>query len=242
MSAIPRPGMRSTKAFAIAIVIVLLLLAWATVRSSVFGVREILVAGQSALRRVDVVRLAGVERGDNLVLDVSSEDVRDRLEASPWVAEAAVERRLPSTLVLTVRERTVAGWIDDPGGVAIVSADGTVLQRSGRRPPRLPVLGTTDEALAAGTMVPGMTAVLQVAGSFPGRLRHGVAEVEEAGSEIVLRLRGGGRVLYGPPSSLGPKNAAVLAMLGWAEERGITIAYIDVRAPDAPVLRAAGRG
>ncbi|HEX2032461.1 MAG TPA: FtsQ-type POTRA domain-containing protein [Actinomycetota bacterium] len=242
MSSGPRTGLRSRKAFVAVIVVILLAGAWATVRSPVFAVREILVAGHAPLPRARLVRLSGVRHGDNLVLDVSADEIRARLEASPWVAQADVERRLPSTLVLTIRERVAAGWVGDPGGGAVVSRDGTVLERPGRRPPGLPGVGTAPRALPPGAAVAGMGAVLLVAGSLPPDLRAEVSAVRRDGADVVLRLRGGARVLYGPPSSLRAKNAAVRSMLAWAAERDVAIGYIDVRVPDAPVLRAATPG
>lgn len=242
MSAVGRSGLRSTKAFAVVIVAILLLGGWVTVRSPVFAVRDVLVVGHASIPRAEVVRLSGVRPGDNLLLEVSAGEVRERLEANPWIADAEVERRLPSTVVLAVRERVAAGWVEDPAGGAVVAGDGTVLERPGRRPAGLPLVGSSARALPSGARVSGMSRILEVAASFRGALLPRVAAVRDGGSDLTLALRGGGRVLYGPPSAVAAKNAAVLSMLSWAAERGVRIAYLDVRVPDAPVLRATGRG
>src|SRR5581483_9512874 len=57
-----------------------------------------------------VVAALGVKRGDSL-LGIDLQAARKRLEAIDWVASATVERRLPDTLYVTLKERrAVAIW------------------------------------------------------------------------------------------------------------------------------------
>lgn len=237
MSGRGRHLLRSGRAFLVLLLITVALIGWATVRSPVFELREVRISGTSALGRADVLRLASIGEGDNLLLEVSADEVRAGLERSPWIAEATVERHLPATLIVTIRERAPVAWIDAAEGGVVVAADGTVLERRDRRPAGLPRVGRIEEPPLPGRVAPGMRSVLRVSGSFPEALRRRVAAAAQEGSEVTLHLREGGTVIYGPPSSLDAKNQAVLSMLDWADGRRVEIAYIDIRAPGAPVLR-----
>ncbi len=207
---------------------------WAVVNSPVFGIDRIRVEGAHELTADEVRSLADVDAGTNLVrLPVG--DVAARLERSPWVRDALVERSLPATLLLRIEERRPVGWIEGPSGPALVADDGTVLDGPG--PGRLPVLGAVADPAGPGERLEGV-ATLRVAASMTDALLASVSSVAEERGQVVLELRDGGQVRYGEPERLGAKNRALLGMLAWAEERSLGIGYIDVRVPSAPALAA----
>ena len=55
--------------------------------------------------------------------------IRERLLAFGWVKDARVSRRLPDTLVVDIVERTPAALWQDSGRLALIDADGVVLDR-----------------------------------------------------------------------------------------------------------------
>ncbi|MGH2724209.1 MAG: cell division protein FtsQ/DivIB [Actinomycetota bacterium] len=230
---------RSRAALPVVIAVAVALLSWAVLTSPVFEVQEVVVRGNVVLTEDRVIRLSGAEVGDNLLLLSAGEVVR-RLRVSPWVATADVQRSLPSTLVLTVTERTPVAWIEAPEGRVPVAGDGTVLGRRDAVPRRLPSLGVTSSELAPGTSLPGDPDPLRVAASLPEEMRGRVRSVTADGGEVLLRLWPRGRVLYGTVSAMERKNVALAGALRWAEERDVAIAYVDVRVPERPALRPVG--
>jgi len=75
-----------------------------------FRVEEVEVVGRVHTNPSDLLAAAGVTRGDP-ILGFSPESMRRRIEALPWVETAAVERRLPNTVAITIVERTpIALW------------------------------------------------------------------------------------------------------------------------------------
>ncbi|MBV9527114.1 cell division protein FtsQ/DivIB [Sphingomonas sp.] len=60
---------------------------------------------------------------------VSTAEIRDRLLGFGWIKDARVSRRLPDTLVIDVVERTPAALWQDRGELALVDANGVVLDR-----------------------------------------------------------------------------------------------------------------
>lgn len=209
--------------------------AWAVVNSPVFDTQRIEVRGTRQLSDAEVLDAAGVAPGDNL-MRLSLDEVIDRVERLPWVADAAADRDLPSTLVLRVVERTAVGWFEGPGDVAVVARDGVVLDLTSAPPTVLPALGEWPGPLALGEVVPSPTDTLRVAASMDGALRRRVSSATGSGSEVALELRDGGTVRYGSPTALSQKNLELTRLLGWARRQGIEIRTIDLRVPEAPTL------
>jgi cell division protein FtsQ len=230
------PGFRRSPAGAAALTLLAIGLgAWAVINSPVFDTRQIEVRGTRHMSEADVVDAAGVDRGDNLVR-LSLDGVIDGVERLPWVAVAAADRDLPSTLVLRIVERTAVGWLEGPGGVAVVARDGVVLEFPSSPPTRLPALGEWPGPLIAGEVVPSPPDTLRVAASMDASLRRRISVATGSGSEVALELRDGGSVLYGSSTGLSQKNLELARLLRWARRRGIEVGTIDLRVPEAPTL------
>src|SRR5690606_9301975 len=68
-----------------------------------FGFDTLVISGATRFSEAELIRLLGVSKGDNLfALDMEAAE-RHLLE-HPWVASAALRRKLPSTLELDIVE------------------------------------------------------------------------------------------------------------------------------------------
>jgi cell division protein FtsQ len=75
-----------------------------------FRIENVEVIGREQTDPKALLKAAGLKRGDP-ILAVSPDVVRRRIEAMSWVASAAVERRLPDTIAITIVERKpIALW------------------------------------------------------------------------------------------------------------------------------------
>jgi cell division protein FtsQ len=75
-----------------------------------FRVQQVEVIGRQQTDPKALLAAAGLKRGDP-ILAFSPEAVRERIESLPWVATAAVVRRLPDTVAITIVERKpIALW------------------------------------------------------------------------------------------------------------------------------------
>jgi cell division protein FtsQ len=207
--------------------------AWWVTNSRVFDVRTLRVDGNVHLSSEELVRLASLTDGTN-VLWMSTGEVERRLERHPWVQSADVSRTLPSVVVISVRERRPIAVI---GGhrPLLVAGDGTVL---GEADPsaRLPLIEAAGDQ-RVGSRVDASTPQLSVARALSADLRDVVARVARgAGPSITLELRTGVRVLFGEPSGAPAKVEALAGVLKWAARNGMTPDYIDVRVAAAPAL------
>jgi hypothetical protein len=114
-------------------------LAWqhapeALASSALFQVSEIRFEGARYLDGNDALPIATLPEGFSVWSDLES--VAGRVRAHPLVAEARVRRRLPSTLVVEVREREPVGLLPTP---TLVPVDA-----EGRRLPIDPALHRLD--------------------------------------------------------------------------------------------------
>ena len=114
-------------------------------RSALFSVRTVRVEGNHHLTAERIRALSGIALGQS-VFEVSPAEAQARLEQSPWVAQADVERRLPNTFVVQLTEHrpVLLLSLDQP---YLVADDGMVFKQAGVDDPvDLPVLTGVDRA------------------------------------------------------------------------------------------------
>src|SRR5438128_1049270 len=144
----------------------------ATIASPWLRVRTVEVSGADHLSTAHVVRVSGVRTGQSLVL-LRPGEIADRLEADPWIAEATVERDLPTTLRIAVRERSPVAAVRKGSGYQELAADGTVLGTPTGRP-ALPVI-----VPAAGRGIgPAVSALGAMTGVLRDQVRAAIVAVD----------------------------------------------------------------
>lgn len=93
-----------------------------------FKVSTVEVTGSSRYREGEVAAASGVELGDNLVL-LDKYRIAQRIYTElPYVTEARINRKFPSTLVLEVTETTAVASIQGAGGYWLLSAKGKLVE------------------------------------------------------------------------------------------------------------------
>lgn len=202
-------------------------------RSPVLDVDRLVVTGA-----IHTGRDAALDRADlrpgHAMFDVDGPAIADRLERLPWVEKASVQRRWPGTVRVRVTERVPVAQVAAGRRVAVVDRGGHVLEERASPLPSLvrlqgPVAGAPGTRLARSS-----APLLSVAATLSTRGSAQVESVVGLGTELVLVLRGGATVRFGPASQLEPKLYALDAML--AREKVGCLATLDVRVPSAPVL------
>lgn len=226
----------SPAALTVIALIVIGLGTWIVLNSAFFDIRDVRVLGARNRSEEDILRLASIRTGTNLIM-LDTGDVASRLREDPWILDAFVERDLPTTAVIRVVERRPGGWVQGPGGFAIVSGDGTILEPAAAAPPRLPAVGSWSGTMTPGERVDGLDATLRVTALMAPVLVREVASAGLEGTDVILQLRTGGNVMFGPPTQIDAKNRALAEVLRWAAGEGIEIRSIDVRVPAAPSLQ-----
>jgi cell division protein FtsQ len=198
--------------------------------SPLFGARTIEVRGSDRFSERQVLRMAGVGPGTNVVW-LSTGGVAARLEANPWISSATVEKELPSTLTITVHDLAPVLARRSATGFELLAGDGSVLATAAS-PRGLPIFsGPSAEQL------PATAAALRAMSPW---LRSDISSAGVARSgQLTFHLGSAGVVTYGPATEASAKAAALGGIVRWAESHHVTLGSIDVSAPAAPVARPA---
>ena len=94
------------------------------------AVHEVLVDGRIETTKEQLLKTVGIRHRDP-ILALDTYAIRERLIALGWVADATVERRLPSTVYLHLQERKAMAIWQRNGNFVLVDRTGTVIGTQG---------------------------------------------------------------------------------------------------------------
>jgi len=194
-----------------------------------FRISEIALAGEKEVGRDEILELAGItDRSSLLFLDAAR--TRARLLTNPWISEATVLKLYPDRLRIEIKERKpFARWQKD-GRVALISADGTVLEPL--VPPRYSSLPLVVGKGAEQTGQDFLTLITR----YPMIAQMTEASVLVAERRWNLHLKGGVEVLL--PESESEKALRILVDLDRNKKllsRDVVI--VDLRLSDRVIVR-----
>lgn len=202
----------------------------ALTRTPLMDVDHIQVRGASKAQAAAVRAGLGITPGTPMV-SADPSAARRRLEALPWVERATVQRSWPSTITVSVTERTPVATMGTGSSAVVVDATGRTLGPAAGQD--LPVLG--GPPVEVGEQIPAMRReVAAVLGGLPEELRAEVAGAHASPDGIVLTLDDAITVRWGDTSQPTAKADALQALLDQADRT--TIARIDVTVPRASTV------
>ncbi len=210
-------------------------LLWGAAADSVaaagFEVRHVEVAGLQHLSKLPVYTAALSGRSPSM-LDVDLDDVRARLLALPWVKEASVGRRLPDTLTIHITERKPAAIWQYRRRLAVVDAEGRVLDtRTPQKFVHLPLVIGPGANREAGKLA-------GLLGDFPD-IRNRVDSANWMGDRRWdLRFKSGETLSL--PEGYVASRTALDSFMRMEREGGLLdrgFARFDMRLPDRMVVR-----
>jgi cell division protein FtsQ len=183
--------------FAGTAVVIVGVMAWALLGSSLLVVRSVRVAGNgNVVSAGQVLAAAKVTHGQPLVR-VDTGAISHRVEQLRQVQSAQVSRDWPTTLVITVQLRKPVFALPVHGSYALVDPFGVSIRDVTRKPPGLPVLtvNTTGRSLRGSPAVRAAAAVL---GELPRRIAKRVRAVTTGGpNDVSVQLANGSVVVWG---------------------------------------------
>lgn len=163
-----------------------------------FNTTTIQITGHGHLTKAQVMQLAGIAHGQN-ILSVNLGQARKRLISHEWIADAAVNRRLPDGLGIVIREHTPAAVINLGPGF-LMDARGRVFKKLGPgESGQLPVvhgLGYADLAVGRDPETALMRAVVDLiamsrgsAAVIPGKRIKRIQADRDTGLTLTLAGR-----------------------------------------------------
>lgn len=198
------PRVRIGVAVGFVLVLALGLTAWFT---PILSVRTVRVDGLVAVPESQVLEVLQVPDGLSM-MRIDTTVMAERVAQLPKVQSARVQRVFPSSVQVTVVERTAVLYFDAPDGAHLLDSEGVEFAIE-PPPPGVPKLVTASPG-GADAVTRAAVAVVAVA---PVDLRLQTGEVvARSVSDIALDLRDGRTVLWGGTSD-GQRKAAVVGPL-----------------------------
>lgn len=185
----------------------------------------------------NVIAATGAEVGDQL-LGISTQKVSGELEKLPWVAEASVERILPSTLRISIDEREPSFVIQTGQGPFLADGRGLVLQEGSEE--LVSVVEMPLRPIRPGTRIsaPEFVHASRILRSLPKDIRSRVTSIRAPSIDQIQIATGTGPLIYyGAAEKVDEKNFAVETLLERTKSASPAVAVIDVRVPARPVTR-----
>lgn len=214
-----------------AVVVGLVVGAYALTQSPLLDVDAVAVKGAARTGQREVAEASGIALGSPMV-GVDAPAAERRLEALPWVESATVTREWPGTLQIAVVERTPLAVVGSGSSAVEVDRDGRVLGPASGSDD-LPVVAG-DAASAGEDLSSTQRWVLDALAGLPSDLRSEVAGASATPSGIRLTLGDDIEVRWGDRSQPTAKADALQVLLEQADRS--TIATIDVSVPRAATV------
>lgn len=121
--------------------------------SGFFTVDLIEVEGNSHFSDEEIINIAHAGPGRNLIYDTDKTSIIDYLMQNPYIKSADVTRKLPSTLVITVEERTQACVFKYDDDFLVMDDEGILLKKTRTQPKTTMVTGMVVTKLKLGEVV-----------------------------------------------------------------------------------------
>lgn len=120
--------MTQRKKFLLAVLIVVFfLLVIAALISPVFEIEEVQIVGNSQLSNEQIFELGEIDCVGKNIFTYPSSSVTSRLKTSNYIKSAKITKKLPSTLLITIEERRVRGYVPYMGSYLYIDLDGRVI-------------------------------------------------------------------------------------------------------------------
>jgi cell division protein FtsQ len=219
----------------------------AVAQARVLQVGRIVVRGNHHLSSGEVLAVLDGLRGEH-ILWTDLDRWRERLLASPWVADAFLRRSLPSTVEVVVSEREpiAVGRLSD--GLYLIDGRGAVIDQFGPQHADLdlPIVdglaGARHSTSAPDEARAGLAARLILSFKAKPDVAHRVSQIDVTDPHNAgVILNGDSAVIYVGEDRFLPRVEAYLELAAALREQVTDIDYVDLRFDDRVYVRPAGK-
>ena len=213
-------------------------------QSSIFNVRTVQVDGLNRLTKAEVITLSGIQTGTH-IYETNLTKAQNMIATNLWVETVTVERKLPSTVVITVQERVPAAALTTADGLYVVDTTGVLLMQQKLLDGLAVLVISGVEDISAdvrlGTKLESfsLTAALAVIRQMDESSAAVISELNVADLQRIVAHTSYGVDFYlGDKSNFAEKFKLAMQILHNEIEKGLqeSVDYIDVTLPQQPVL------
>lgn len=221
------------------LVLAILIGGFVFIHSSYFAVGKIEIRGNKVLANEEIYQVANIDPRIN-IFKINSTQVRNRLIQDLRIQEVTVERKFPTTIILTVKERQTVAYVPTTYGFVQVDGQGYVLAalRSIKMMGLPMITGIKQNNPKVGDRVDtALLPILELLGELDEETLNTLSEVNVASPSAII-----GYTVDAIPIKFGdggrPQEKAVLLnnVLKDVRKQKLTVEYIDI-AYGTPVLK-----
>ena len=179
------------KIWAVLVLLVLGVGAYATTKSSFFSVKDVEVIGTGfRVSEAEVLEAAGMN-ADSSMVGLNVKEIDERVTAIPWVAQVVIERNWPDSVRIILEERTASLIAVIPSGQKfLLDRSGVVLEETREGDLELPII-RVDSAGVLGAQITGITPLLRAAEEVTPDLQAWILALAPTGGGVRAELVGG---------------------------------------------------
>lgn len=223
---------------AVAAGVVLIWLLNALYRAPVFVIEDVVVTGASRLSRAEVIERAGLSESATL-LRFPGRSVEKRIERSPWVIDASVDRDFPNTLRIVIKERVPAAVVDAGGAdLWLLATDGVWIGKRSAEDTGLVVvrdLASIDATAGTKAEQPELKNALKIIAGLSPELRAQIRSISAPSvDKTALVTVDDVEVFVGTADDLAKKDRIAREILETYKGK---VVYVNVRVVDSPTWR-----
>ena len=179
------------KIWAVLVLLVLGVGAYATTKSSFFSVKDVEVIGTGfRVSEAEVLEAAGIN-ADSSMVGLNVKEIDERVTAIPWVAQVDIERNWPDSVRIILEERTASLIAVIPSGQKfLLDRSGVVLEETREGDLELPII-RVDSVGVLGGQITGITPLLRAAEEVTPDLQAWILALAPTGGGVRAELVGG---------------------------------------------------
>jgi cell division protein FtsQ len=194
--------------------------------TSLLGVRSVEVEGARTVPTDQILAAAQVPDRQPMML-VDTDGVAERVMKLPGVESVDVSRSWPSTIEISLTERTPAGYFSKDGAVHLVDSSGLDYKQVQNKPEKLPELALPNVAPDD----PVTKSVMAVLAALPQGLKDQLATIRaQTPGGVELTLTNGKIVRWGSAADSDRKMRVLTVLLSRDGK------VYDVASPDLPTV------
>ena len=217
------------------------MLLWVFLRFAAVPFGTLVVQGNETLTTDDVYRAGGIPGYVNVV-QLSPDELKDRLEKDLRISSAVVERQFPATIQVTLTERKAAAIVMTMYGFAYVDKDGVVIELEPQiQGVSVPIMtGKKVDTLLLGDTIadPALRAGLEYLQNLPPDVLKHMAEINVGNPDNISAYTTDSLPVHLGKGDKPVERAAITdELLREVDSNHLLVQYIDTT-PGAPAVKS----
>lgn len=115
-------------------IIIAIIITLGVLATSIFNINQIDVEGNKYYSDDEVINMAHATIGKNLIYKSGAKEIKNYLNQNPYIEEVKISKKLPSTLVINVKEREQIAAIVYGDEYLVIDENGLLLRKTDTEP------------------------------------------------------------------------------------------------------------